>query len=156
MNKTAKTAFATMLALALTAPPVLAAGPDIDPNGLTRQGDGKAKSQAIAGKTMTTLAGVGQCTDYGGGSGSCTGPIDHININQSVITFTMDLPASEISKLSCNGGASYANFYVAKTDNYNELYDALRYALENNNYIRLGTTGSYGCTVSYLHIYPAE
>lgn len=146
------------LALTLAASTTFAAGPDIDPNGLTTQRESKTDKPALAGKPLaTTTLTVSQCTDYGSGYGSCTGPIDHININQSRITFTMDLPASEIAKLSCNGGASYANFYLADTENYNELYDALRYALENNNHIRLGITGNpYGCTVSYLHIFPAE
>lgn len=86
----------------------------------------------------------------------CMGPIRNVNINQSTITFTLDLPGSEISKLSCAAGNTYANFYLGSHDNYNEMYEALRYAMAHNNYIRIGITGgAYNCTVTYMHAFPA-
>lgn len=135
-----------------------AAGAEIDPNGLTQQHSARTGHKTIGSESLiATLTPGSQCIDYGSGYGTCSGPIDHININQSMITFTMDLPSSEISKLSCNGGASYANFYLADTPNYDELYDGLRYALAHNKVIRIGVTNSpYSCTVSYLHIFPAN
>jgi len=146
------------LTLILATPQVFAAGSAIDPNGLTQQSKAQAKARMLASETLTTAITLpSACTDYGSGYGYCSGPIDHININQGVITFTMALPASELSKLSCNGGAGYANFYLADTRNYDELYDGLRYALAHNNQIRIGVTSSgSGCTVSYLHIFPAS
>lgn len=140
-------AFALLLAQATLLAPAYGKNPH---DGLS----GKKGPESAGSETITTMAYTG-CYDSGSYA-YCEGPIRNVNINQSLITFTLDLPGSEISKLSCAAGNTFANFYLGNHDNYNEMYDALRYAMAHNNHIRIGITGgAYNCTVSYMHAFPA-
>lgn len=84
-------------------------------------------------KTMTSaflfLAACFYGTAYAGPasyyctpSGHCVAKIQRVNVNRGDISFTLQLPASQLDKLPCAAGASVVNFRLPPMDEGNKRY----------------------------------
>jgi len=68
---------------------------------------------------------AGPASYYCTASGTCVAKIKRVNVNRGDISFTLQLPASELDKLPCAAGASVVNFRLPPSDEGNQRYEQM-------------------------------